>query len=174
MKIIFLDFDGVVNSSRFCEELAVRTKAEGGSTATRHMIDPVAVARLNKLIEMTEAVVVVSSSWRKLFDVPMLQEILDAKGFVGKIVDVTPDLSGEPIYLPNQRRERGYEIARWLKENAPDAEYVVLDDDGDMTAVQERFVQTTWMHGLLDEHIERALQLFGMTSTRIGTAAVSS
>lgn len=163
MKIIFLDFDGVVNSMRFCEELSERTKREGGSTATRHMIDPEAVARLNKLITEFQAVVVVSSSWRKIFDVPTLQEILDAKGFVGKIIDVTPDLSGEPIYEPNQRRERGFEIARWLKENAPDAEYVVFDDDSDMSAVQERFVHTSWGHGLLDEHIEQARKLFTPT-----------
>jgi hypothetical protein len=159
MKIIFLDIDGVMNSMRFCEELSIRTKQTGGSTATREMIDPEAVARLNKLIEETEAVVVVSSSWRKIFDVPTLQDLLDAKGFAGKVIDVTPDLSGEPIYLPNQRRERGFEIARWVRDNAPDALFVVFDDDGDMTAVQERFIQTSWGLGLLDEHIARAREL---------------
>lgn len=160
MRIIFLDFDGVVNSMKFCEELSARTKLIGGSTATREMIDPIAVARLNRLIEETEAVVVVSSSWRKIFDMRTLQGILDAKGFIGKIIDVTPDLSHESINRFDRSRERGDEIARWLRDNAPNASYVVFDDDSDMTAVRERFIQTSWGYGLLDEHIDRARELF--------------
>lgn len=171
-RIIFLDFDGVLNSLLFCEKLSAETTssawqerlaASGGSTATREMIDPAAVARLNRLIAETGAEVVVSSSWRKIFDIQTLQEVLNKKGFKGYIIDVTPDLSCEPIYTPNQRRERGYEIARWLRDNAPDAEYVVFDDDGDMTAVWERFIQTSWYDGLLDEHIEKARMLFGIS-----------
>lgn len=162
MKIIFLDFDGVVNSMRFCEELYARREGSltGGSTATREMIDPVAITRLNKLIEETGAVVVVSSSWRKIFDMQTLQGILNAKGFIGKIINVTPDLSHEITNRTDRSRERGDEIARWLQDNAPDASYIVFDDDSDMTAVRERFIQTSWGYGLLDEHIDRARELF--------------
>lgn len=110
MLLIFLDFDGVLNSVPFMERLQERLQAEGKPLATRYTIDPVAVELLNGLIEETGAKVVVSSSWRKLFDVPELQAILVEQGFRGNIVDVTPDLSREPVTRSNQKHERGHEI----------------------------------------------------------------
>jgi hypothetical protein len=123
------------------------------------MIDPDAVARLNSLLKETGAKIVISSSWRKLFDLETLQGLLVAKGFTGEVIDVTPDLSGEPIEVPWQRRERGFEIEKWVKDNNPEATFVIFDDDSDMGNLHHRFIQTSWKYGLLDEHILRAREL---------------
>jgi hypothetical protein len=155
MKIVFLDIDGVLNSVPFMEALQARLKAEGKPLLTRYMIDPVPVARLNTLLKETGAKVVVSSSWRKLFDTEGLQRVLDAQGFEGEIIDVTPDLS----YDPAGERERGHEIEKWVEDHSPDATFVIFDDDSDMGNLHHRFVQTQWGYGLLDENINRAREL---------------
>lgn len=155
MKIVFLDFDGVLNSMKFAEELAAKFKEEGRPAESRHMIDPVAVERLNILLRDTGANVVISSTWRKYFDLPTLRELLVAKGFSGEVIGVTPDLSGGPI----EHRERGFEIEQWIKDNAPDATFVILDDDSDMGNLHHRFVHTSWALGLLDDHVVRAKAL---------------
>lgn len=164
MKIIFLDFDGVINSMKFAEELAAKFEAEGKSINLRHMIDPAAVSRLNHLIHETDAKVVVSSTWRKYFDLPTLRELLEAKGFQGDVIGITPDLSWEPLEIPWKRHERGLEIEKWIKDNQPDAIFVILDDDSDMGNLHHRFVQTSWVLGLLDEHIIKAKELLNSAS----------
>jgi hypothetical protein len=158
MIIVFLDFDGVVNSKRFLDVQAKRFRAEGRVRETRHMIDPDAVARLNGLLLETGAKVVISSSWRWLFDLPTLREILVENGFTGEVIDVTPVLPGE----------RGFEIEKWLRDHAPDATFVIFDDNPvfdnpDTGNLHHRFVQTSWGYGLLDEHIDRARKILTPT-----------
>lgn len=97
-RLIFLDIDGVLNSAQFHAD---NTNGEGvvivngAFDATAH-IDPQRVARLNCLIESTNAEVVVSSSWRKLFGLERTQSSLKAKGFAHQITDCTVRLVGEP------------------------------------------------------------------------------
>jgi histidinol phosphatase-like enzyme len=55
MKIIFLDFDGVLNSQEFLKS------HQGGFGMTQ--VDPRAAARLEKLVKATSAQIVISSSW---------------------------------------------------------------------------------------------------------------
>ena len=59
------------------------------------------------------------------------------------------------------RRSAGDEIASWLHGRPEVESFVVLDDDSDMTAVQDRHVKTSFDGGLLDEHVERAIQMLG-------------
>ena len=57
MKIIFLDFDGVLNSHIFMMKERLRDSLKSGGVAG---IDPEAVARLNAICVRTGAVAVVS------------------------------------------------------------------------------------------------------------------
>lgn len=63
-----------------------------------------------------------------------------------------------------QRNQRGFEIEAWLAEHAPEAEFVIFDDDTDMGNLHHRFVQIDAEDGLLAEHIALARKLFGLSS----------
>jgi uncharacterized protein YqgQ len=145
--IIFLDFDGVLNSQRWME-------------ANRHLVktvelwlcknlDHAAVARVEKISKATGAKVVISSSWRRMFSLEQLQQILKDFGFTGEVIGITP----------KQDQERGIEIQTWLNEHGPIESFVILDDDSDMVHLMHKLVQTTFEDGLQDEHVEKAIAI---------------
>src|SRR5262249_32755556 len=143
VRVIFLDIDGVLNSEAFALKLEEKHRQLGHTSETAcdcfmlySHIDREAVARLNRLVDVTSAKMVVSSTWRKKFSVSELQERLDAHGLVGEIVDVTPD-----GYTTDALREalgygtrifRGHEIDFWLQQHTEVERFVILDDDSDM------------------------------------------
>ena len=154
MKIIFLDIDGVLNSAaylkRWRDETFRHEKGEKKGDRWIEMIDELAVPLLNKIIEVTGAKVVISSTWRILNSAEMIQTYLNKKGFVGEIIGCTPRLPFD---------DRGTEIERWLKTHDPVESFVILDDGSDMGPVLDRLVHTTWATGLQQEHVERAIEL---------------
>ena len=64
------------------------------------------IPRLNRIVEETGAVIVLSSTWRKMIKSDMFLQVMELKGFVGDIVDQTPVTFS---YIP-----RGAEIDRFL------------------------------------------------------------
>jgi hypothetical protein len=142
MKILFLDFDGVLNHDRLFNAKLVDEVT---------FFDRAAVARVNTILAQSGAKVVVSSSWRHAYDVDALRAILESHGFSGEIVGVTPEL----------HRPRGLEICAWLEEHEHVETFVIVDDEDDMFPVADRLVQTSFEEGLLDEHVEAALRLLG-------------
>ena len=60
MRIVFLDFDGVLNSHAYFNARTEKFEDVGEAGE----LDPTAVERLNRIIDATGALVVVSSSWR--------------------------------------------------------------------------------------------------------------
>lgn len=140
--------------------------------------DPDAVNRLNTIITLTGAKVVVSSSWRHGRSVEELQSILNQVGFVGEIIDITPYFGGiEGYTIP-----RGCEIERWLdtkgfqrinwsKEEQQKhidksfvKNYIILDDDSDMLYNQrEHFVHTGWKSGLDDSAMQKSIDILNST-----------
>ena len=149
MKVVFLDFDGVLNSKAFFKSPR-HEDSEAGA------LDPEAIARLNRLLAATGAVVVISSSWRHGYTIEQLVVLLACRGFVGTVHDKTRD------WISAACTQRGDEIADWLRDHPECSTYVVLDDGADMDAVRERFIQTDVEGmGLLDEHVDRAIAMLG-------------
>lgn len=155
MKVVFLDFDGVLNSTTFHEasgkrqqpnslpsKLSMEWWAEG--------VDPEAVARLNGLLKRTGAKVVVSSSWRLGTDERWLQRVLEMRGFEGEVIGKTERWV---------ERDRSYEIQRWLATTRVEG-FVILDDDGGAD-IAGHFVRTDFNAGLTDEDVERAVKVLG-------------
>lgn len=147
-NIVFLDFDGVLNST-----LYLKTTDASGARGVMGL-DPVAIQRLNRLVDKTDARVVVSSTWRFGRTVQQLREILSAKGFTGTVIGKTPELSGKP---------RGQEIQAWL-DAAPLFDvvvksFIILDDDADMFHLSDRLVKTNFEWGLEAHHVDEAVQL---------------
>lgn len=192
MKIIFLDFDGVLNSemwykSRFNE--LDRTQETGNYPY--YEFDPSLINNLNQIIEKTEAKVVVSSTWRIGRSVEDLQNLLNRIGFKGEIIDTTPHFHAKGEDNEGNRIgytiPRGCEIDWWLKERgkfqritwsverqneylekALVKNYIILDDDSDMLYNQrEHFIKTSVYWGLNEADVKTAIQILNTPITKL-------
>jgi hypothetical protein len=132
--VIFLDIDGVLAPIR-------RWDRYGD-------LDPACIRVLNEIVARAGADVVVSSTHRHGKTVAELQQILDAEGFTGRVVDKTP--TGAP---GAGRRD---EIAAWLAEHAVGG-YVIIDDHVDMGELRTHLVLTHPAHGLRPADAPRAI-----------------
>lgn len=179
MKVVFLDFDGVLNSAAWMKEsflLAGREKLSFLERDAREL-SPAMVRRVLKIIEATDAAVVISSSWRILHSIDELKEILTVAGFpqFGQhIIDATPKARVvEEFGIPRDTGiMRGHEIEHWInefeKKNGRLDSFVILDDDSDMLSSQKaNFVQTNWEVGITDEHVERAIKILGASHVAV-------
>ena len=102
-------------------------------------LDPACIRVLNDIVARGRADVVVSSTWRYGKTVAELQAMLEAQGFAGRVVDVTP--TGAP------GSARGDEIAAWLAEHEVTG-FVIIDDHGDLGELGTHLVLTRPAHGL--------------------------
>lgn len=122
-KYIFLDFDGPLNTGR---GEFMNPDRYG------HHFDDMAVRNLRRIIEKTDAQIVVSSSWRHL-GLERIREIWTSWGLPGEIVGCTPGVWGDGRIFDT----RGEEIQQWLDENVDDEyAYVVIDDMSDSEAIE--------------------------------------
>lgn len=168
MHVLFIDIDGVLNSERFNRTLEEQHRQLGHHEVCEcfklmRQVDREAVARLNRLVAVTQSKIVISSSWRLLFDPPELHRILVEHGLVAEIIGETPDGQDEPemleVYGPYDRIFRGHEIDFWLRKHPEVDRFVILDDGSDMAMHKKRLVQTDAEEGLLDEHVELAIRM---------------
>lgn len=106
MKAIFLDIDGVLNSSE-----------TPNPRKFPYIIDERLLARFSTLVEATKARVVLTSTWR--VD-PV--GLLAAKFYGVPFSDVSPDMPGAP---------RCEELVSWLRAHPEITRYAVLDDSDD-------------------------------------------
>jgi len=143
--IVFLDFDGVVNSQAYAIE-------SGISPGSSDFIDPVAVERLNFFLKETGAKVVISSAWRELHPMADVIRFLEEKGFKysERVIGKTPSDPNAP---------RGDEIVSFLLTQPP-CPFVIFDDRDDMSVVRDHLVQTNPMFGLRNKDVRRALALY--------------
>ena len=113
-------------------------------------LDPECIRVLNEIVADAEADVVVSSTWRHGKTVTELQEMLEAAGFIGRVIDKTP--AGVP------GAGRSDEIASWLAEHTVGG-YVIIDDHGDMGGLRTQLVLTHPAHGLQPADAPRAIEI---------------
>lgn len=150
MKIIFLDIDGVFNSTAWEQTDTYRN----GSYPT-NMFDPNTVSLFNQIINETEAKVVITSTWRLKFSLDELRELFSSVGIQCDVIDVTPNLKeGQNFIL------RGNEILKWCRDNKAIlgvkyidyTDYAIIDDNSDMLYWQAKnFFQTDSQCGLSPE-----------------------
>ncbi len=146
VKVIFLDFDGVLNSWDWWGRQPKHTRDQH-----RYLLDPAAIGLLNQLVMRTDAHVVISSSWR-LNSEMRPASTLCVCGFTGVIL-------GQTAFLA---KARGHEIQRWLDEHADVETFVILDDDSDMVHLAERHIKTSQQTGLTQEDVDRAVKMLGV------------
>lgn len=160
-KILFLDFDGVLNStaSMHLNSIWRPDWMRYEDTLNIYGIDPTDLCpiALSNLRIITEAVpnmrIVVSSYWRIGRTIQELQRLLSI---------CLPDSSIVIAKTPFRRfsEKRGSEILEYLKLK-PVENYVVLDDNGDMQGIDpSRFVQTNPDNGLTYSDARRVIDIF--------------
>lgn len=175
MKIIFLDIDGVINNTDWIHEQHTLKKLNKAKKEQKElskeefygeMLNPEMIVNLNRIILLTGAKVVISSTWRNGLEVEQLQRMFDKKGFKGEIIGKTPNLR-------DQDSVRGNEIASWIRTNVGILgvkydgyfnEYVILDDDSDMLYSQRNnFICIDGGPGLTETMAYRAMRILKLS-----------
>jgi hypothetical protein len=159
MKILFLDFDGVLNSyqsATFWHTRRDQMKWENEmyrdwpGTLKEYIAQefcPIALSNVEELCRRElDLRIVVSSTWRMGETVETLKEILKPSKIVcDRLIGTTPI-----IYKDNHEVPRGIEIQHWLDNYEFKDQitgFAILDDDGDMEHLMNKLVQTDVEHG---------------------------
>ena len=133
LRLIFLDFDGVLNSEAWRTNRGPRDPAIDIATLDNNeryalrSLDPAAVQVLEQIVTQLDARVVVSSSWRLDWAVPQLNGFLQYHGFTHVILGATPDATRWNTGA--SPRTRGAEIEAWRAALGVPVQYVILDDE---------------------------------------------
>ena len=165
-KILFLDFDGVINSQKFLRSQYFKDSIQGLTDAElyllkyEYMIDPEAVKLVNDLVARSGAEVVASTSHRNRYSLDEMNLMLKNRGATFQIVAKTP--RGMPKKF-SQCVDRGDEIEEYLsccrQEGEQVESFVILDDHSDMGNVRNNLVLTSDRTGITMENVEEALQI---------------
>ncbi len=135
MKLLFLDFDGVVNTDEWRAE-ATRRKLP----PSQHLFRPM-VKRVNTIVEQTGARVIASTNWRIGYTKNALEEMLRSAGGTFPLYSTTPLLPSprqadlfttapiEPTRLLIPEPTRGHEILACMEGIGEEVEaFAILDD----------------------------------------------
>lgn len=140
MKVIFLDIDGVLNSRRSSIAFNGMPWPDHTNDVWEEKFDHIAIGLLRDAIEKTNAVCVLSSTWR--YDGSELVQRL-ARFLQVPIIGVTRSLS----------MTRGDEIKEWLDNHKEVTHYAILDDSSDMLPYQKKnLVHVNSMNGMSYEN----------------------
>lgn len=167
-KIIFLDIDGVLNTEYYQRMLQYEGKPwQDGHGA---FFDPQAVQQLQRIVDATDAGIVIESSWKYL-GLEAMQAMWQDRRLPGRVLDITPSAISDSVLLsadldltdPSTLHCKGAEIASWLSDNGihdDDVPYVILDDEYVILESQQpHFVMTNPYDGITEELAARAIHL---------------
>lgn len=155
LKILFLDIDGVINSTRTAVASGIGYPHD---LDRMDLFDVTALGLIRKVCALGNVSVVLSSTWRLHFGHHEVANALDLP-----IIGSTANL----------RKERGHEIHKWLEENKDRVEcYAIVDDDSDMLPYQMRhFCQTDCDNGLMWKDYLKLANLLGIEDPLRKTAS---
>ena len=142
MKVIFLDFDGVI------------------TIPPKWYINANKIKYIKRIVDETEAKIVVSSSWRMNTVGETIDKMIGRPKrcprnkilywFIDNLYDVTHTYRGLRVE----------EIKDYLNEHSDIENYVILDDDGDFLDEQlYHFVQTNYEDGITEVEATRAIKI---------------
>ena len=147
-KYIFLDFDGVLNTPK-------------------GKFDQKAIGTLRRLLERSDAKVIISSSWR-LQGVEYIRQLWKEYHLPGEVIDLTPSCNSTNFSNVDGQEEwqglhgcKGLEIAEWLRLNAKELyQYIILDDEEDFLFSQrEHLVKVDGSKGLSKTDVRGAIKI---------------
>lgn len=150
-KIIFLDFDGVMDTAHYDNYLnymGLPFKDKYGI-----LFDPDCVENLRHIIECTGADIVVTSTWKYFMSYEEILDMWTFRELPGFVTDTTPTIS----------KHRGDEIDAWLEDCRCECEYVIIDDMDESQFNEhqyERLFVVNPYDGLNDSTAHRIIECF--------------
>ena len=175
MRVIFLDFDGVLATqasyNRWRRRMWLtthdylprtrrgrddfRAMLPGNAADAAELLDPDNCARVQRLCDIADASIVISSSWRKDHHLDVLRAMLADRGITAPVLRATPVVG-----------HRGAEIAAVVEAmGLTPGDLVVLEDEENVRPFGARRVQPTFhgpRAGFQDRHLAAALRLLGV------------
>jgi hypothetical protein len=165
MKVIFLDFDGVLNSAAsFHMEYRIRkfNPNDDSLPPVMETLCRVCTSNFQYILDtVPDAKIVISSTWRELFSIDWLKDKLASYGIdSSRVIDKTPSISS--AYY------RGTEIKKWMEMHMGEevTHFVIIDDNhiggpyGD-----KEIVSTSWDVGLTIIGALKAIEILGGNSS---------
>lgn len=141
-KIIFLDHDGVLAPTGFCDldqEFSISC-----------------VKILNEILLETNAEIVVSSDWRTHFTLKNLCDIYQNCGIIKSPIGVTDNFWTKNSSILDLEKIRAVEISTWVNTNKP-SKWVAIDD---MKLPLKNFVLVDDKEGLVQKGIKEEILLY--------------
>ena len=155
MNILFMDFDGVISSTKYPGKNIIFNGTE--LKDTKH--DSYLIENINVFTEIYNNVsLVISSSWRLSFSLCDIRALGSAMGLKAEIIDMTPDL---PVISLEDHRAR--EIERWIFTNSSKVEHFIIIDGSSSAGVlhPNQFVKVDPTIGFDAFTLERAILIMG-------------
>lgn len=156
MNIIFLDVDGVINSSN--NLIKVYNETHKSHSGYLYPFDPTCLENLKELVVETKSSLVISSTWRhSQKGMEKLLDALNEHGLGESVIGCTPILG----------LSRVAEIKKYLSDvkSTDTINFVILDDDSDMDDLLPHLVHTNRQLGLTKENVQQAIKK--LTKTHI-------
>lgn len=157
-KYLFLDFDGVLNSNknyRTLQMLGVPTRDEYGT-----IFDSKCVECLRDIIDTIEIKIVITSSWRFIYDMNMLCGMWRVRELPGYIYGMTPT---NLLLDPAEEYIKGKEIDCWFKRTGcycEESKYAILDDEQSFLSHQQsHLVLTNPETGIIKNDVNKILEI---------------
>ena len=138
MKILFLDFDGVLNTDRY--QAVLHSQALPTSDEFGALFDPDAVASLRAIIDaVPDLKIVIESSWKAL-GINTMRRMWEVRSLPGEVYDISPHIDNDELLLSVDLDDpeafskleglgKGGEIQAWMDAHHEEVEaYVIVDD----------------------------------------------
>lgn len=154
MKVLFLDFDGVLNSEGYRDDPDLYLEAP---------IEPAKMPLLKRIVDATGCKIVLSTSWRDYWS--FTGEHTDRIGtFIDKIFsDFGMRVTGKTPERNFFRRDE--EVDFWLRDHhfiTKIESYCILDDIDEIffdANIREHLILTNSKIGLTDDDVKRAIDM---------------
>jgi hypothetical protein len=149
MKVIFLDFDGVVNIPYWKYNEYGNLQSNYNFPSDGRVNNYQAVQWVCEFCEKYDYKIVISSTWRKNRSLENCTNYLTRCGLRQsvKVIGMTPVLSG---------KHRGDEITLWLNQHPEVTDYLIFDDDSDMTIHTDKLIKCDSIVGFTLREYEQA------------------
>ncbi len=154
MNVIFLDIDEVMNSLAG----TIRARQIGVPSHCFQGFNPISVALLKELVSITDAKIVLSSTWRMHYDTDedCIEDFKKNMSLHHTWYDF-PIIGRTPTYM----QCRGEEIKSWLDLHYC-MNYVIIDDSKDMLETQlNNFVHVDYREGFNFKNFAKCLKILG-------------
>ncbi len=166
IKVIFLDFDGVLNTEEY--QRLLHRQAVPSFDDFGPLFDPETIKNLKKILDAVPGVrIVINSSW-KLEGLRTMRELWKTRNLPGKVYGVTPDYVPDLLGIDLDNYEnismlagKGNEVKQWIERNAPaGCKYAIFDDTPDFLPEQEgNLILISPRVGISEEDADRAIAI---------------